>query len=263
MSRYPLFIVGSPRSGTSALVDAVLSVGYEGFREGSFLSLMWSIDQMIDRHYASFAIENAAVLVSAVDKSNLKNNIFDIFRRITSDLNQSHPWFDKTGNPEMIWAIPIIRRLWPTSIFIFAKRRAIENIISRMKKFPGHKFEYHCADWAKNMAAWRAIRKELPQDTAIEIDQQEMIRHPESVSSKLCSFLQMEAGCEATLQATLRSSRPQQTQEGSANRVYSLAATGWSDEQVRIFLRYCDQEMEAFGYSNDERYFISNSVVND
>lgn len=41
MSHYPVFVVGSPRSGTSILVDGLLSVGYKGFREG--MSSRWPI----------------------------------------------------------------------------------------------------------------------------------------------------------------------------------------------------------------------------
>ena len=37
MPKFPVFVVGSPRSGTSILVDALFSAGYKGFREGSFL----------------------------------------------------------------------------------------------------------------------------------------------------------------------------------------------------------------------------------
>ncbi len=36
----PLFIVGSPRSGTSVLVDAAFAAGFKGFREGNLLGLL-------------------------------------------------------------------------------------------------------------------------------------------------------------------------------------------------------------------------------
>ena len=41
--RYPVFIVGSARSGTSALVDGLMSVDYHGYREGTLLSLISGI----------------------------------------------------------------------------------------------------------------------------------------------------------------------------------------------------------------------------
>lgn len=51
----------------------------------------------------------------------------------------------------MTLASPIVKELWPSSVFVFAKRRGIENVISRTRKFLGESLENHCADWARNM----------------------------------------------------------------------------------------------------------------
>ena len=252
MSRYPVFIVGSPRSGTSILVDALLSVGYHGYREGMFLSMLHYVDGIIDRHYSIFG--SAQNLISATNKSDLKRQLYEVFKTTTSDLNREAPWFDKTGNPDMILSIPILRQLWPDSVFIFAKRRAIENIVSRMKKFPGHSFEYHCGDWAKNMSAWRRIRTELPPSSFVEVDQQDMIRQPKAVASDLQSLLALSAEGAQKILKTFESNRPQQTSEGSATRVHSLSSSGFTDGQISTFLKHCKVEMDAFGYSIDENY---------
>src|SRR5579863_4773012 len=129
--RHPVFIVGSPRSGTSALVDVMRSIGYKGFREGNFLSLLHTIDEIVDRHYVWFPGNDKRVLVSNVDKNGLKTKLFESLRNVVNTLNPEEPWFDKTGNPQMILAIPILRDLWPGAVFVFAKRRGIENVISR------------------------------------------------------------------------------------------------------------------------------------
>ena len=171
--RYPIFIVGSPRSGTSILVDAMLSCGYSGFREGMFLSLMHHVNHVTDRHFSYYAGNDN--LISAIEKAELKAELFQIFKSKVDAHNKLAPWFDKTGNQDMILALPIVAQLWPDSVFIFAKRRAIENVISRLKKFPNYNFEYHCADWTKNMAAWRQIRDCLDPSRFIEIDQLDMI----------------------------------------------------------------------------------------
>ena len=133
MARYPVFVIGSPRSGTSILVDALLSCGYWGYREGMFLSLLYHFNQLIDRQFSIFCGE--ANLISAVDKDKLKTDLFNILKHTTEDLNKLAPWFDKTGNPDMILSIPIISTLWPESVFIFAKRRGIENVLSETKNF--------------------------------------------------------------------------------------------------------------------------------
>lgn len=254
MPRYPAFVVGSPRSGTSALVDVMLAAEYSGFREGMFLSLMQNFDQLIDIHYRTYWESTGAVLVSVIDKDDFKNRIFGVFRDLADQHNTKAPWFDKTGNPEMILAIPILRKLWPDSVFIFAKRRGLENITSRIRKFPDHTFEYHCKDWARNMAAWRQVRGGLPESAYTEVDQQDMIQRPDAVADHLGFFLDLPPERRLALVDTMRSNRPQQTEAGSAARLLSLGSTGWSETQVDIFLEHCVAEMDAYGYTLDESY---------
>ena len=252
MPRYPVFIVGSPRSGTSILVDALLSTGYKGYREGMFLSMLHYIDQVIDRHYTLFG--DGQNLIAAVSKNKLKHDLYATFRQMTEAHHPAPPWFDKTGNADMILAIPTLLQLWPDAAFIFAKRRAIENVISRLKKFPQHSFEYHCIDWSKNMSAWRQIRGKLAASSFVEVDQQDMIQQPEKVAETLRSFLSLSPDQGNAVAKTLRSNRPQQTEEGSAARVRSLASSGFGQGQLAVFHKHCDAEMGAYGYSMDENY---------
>jgi hypothetical protein len=252
MSRHPVFVVGSPRSGTSILVDGLLSTGYHGFREGMFLSIAHYFDQLIERQFALFSGDKN--LISAIDKESLRNKIFACLKETTDQLNPAAPWFDKTGNPDMIHAIPILIKLWPDSVFIFAKRRAIENVLSRLKKFPQHNFEYHCSDWAKNMSAWRQMRVRMPASKFVEVDQYELIENAARVADRLRDLLCLNEGQTAEMLKTFRSNRPQQTEEGSAERVHTIKSAGFTDAQIAVFLKHCKTEMDAFGYTFDETY---------
>src|SRR5882724_11619474 len=169
----PVFVVGSPRAGTSILTHALLSTGYHGYREGHLLSLLRILDELLDRHFAEYAIDSEEVLISRVDKGRFAQDVFDVFKRHADELNPSKPWIDKTGDWGMIMAIPILLRLWPTASFLFAKRRAIENIVSRTKKFPDLTFEYHCTNWSQTMACWRQVKEKVPNLREMEIDQQD------------------------------------------------------------------------------------------
>ena len=265
--RSPVFIVGSPRSGTSALVSVLSEIGYHGFLEGNFLSLLNHIDNLVDDYYRNFPETDKLVMLPNIDKNDLKRKLFEPLRTTVNDLNPKEPWFDKTGTPDMTLAIPIVRELWPDSIFIFAKRRGIENVMSRVNKFPGGSFEYHCADWARNMAAWRTIRPQLPLGCFIEVEQREMIQQPELTARSLFEFLQVDDSrleplpalgwATTTLDAAcyvLTTQRPQESTEGSASRIYPLTECGWSAEQMETFLKYCETEMKEFGYTMDEHY---------
>jgi hypothetical protein len=234
----------------------MLAAGYHGYREGMFLSLMSSVQQTVDRHFATFASPgNGQVLVSAMDQQAFKRRLFEVFRAVTEEHNASPPWFDKTGNPEMIETIPLLRQLWPDCVFIFAKRRGIENLVSRLRKFPEHGFEYHCRDWARNMATWRRYRTELPADCRREVDQQDMIQRPDLVIDDLVGFLRVDEDRREAMVQTLRLNRPQQTEQGSAARIQSLISAGWTPQQADVFLRICEEEMNAYGYSLTDTYW--------
>lgn len=253
MARYPVFIVGSPRSGTSALVDAMLAAGYSGFREGMFLSLLSGLNELVSQHFATFGTDaSEEVLISRIAPEPLKAELFSVIKRYADAAEPPAPWFDKTGNPDMIRAVPIIKRLWPDGVFIFSKRRGIENVLSRLSKFPAYDFEYHCRDWATNMGAWREVRQLLPAGSFVEVDQRDMIQNPARVAAKLQAFLGLAPNM--AIEETLASSRPQQTGPGSAQRILTLDAVGWSTYEMKLFVTHCASEMEAYGYTYDIRY---------
>jgi Sulfotransferase family len=252
----PVFIVGSPRSGTSILINGLMAAGYKGFREGNFLTLLRMFQISAQRHRTIFGTNVDKVLAGRIDWPAFINDISLVFKRHVDALNPVSPWVDKTGNPEMIEAIPQIRLLWPSAVFIFAKRRAIENISSRVKKFPEHTFEYHCRDWSRNMAAWRAVRDQVGL-RGIEIDQQDIIRSPELVAARLGDILGAGPEARERIRATFTKDRPQQTEQGSAARVVSMDSVAWNAEQREIFLRLCWPEMVQFNYSANESYWAN------
>jgi Sulfotransferase family len=257
LPKFPVFIVGSPRSGTSVLVDALMSAGYHGYREGLFLSLIQPMSKVIDRQFTILDAGLEEVLISNIDKLAFKDAVWEVVKNAVERVNKPIPWFDKTGEPEMIYSIPVIRSLWPESIFLFAKRRGLENIMSRLVKFPAHGFKYHCQNWQDNMAAWRAIRGSIPQDSFLEVDQHDLGVNPQAVASALSNFLTGSDALHVAIQKTLVHNRPQQTSEGTAHRVVSLASCGWNEAQQALFQQICAPEMEAFGYTTDFDYSVA------
>ena len=257
MQRSPVFIVGSTRSGTSALVDALYAAGYTGYREGNFLTLLTAIGNAVDRKFAASANGNPEVMISLIDRDRLKYDIGRVFKRTVEDVQRGTPWFDKTGNPDMIEAIPQLLALWPESAFIFAKRRGIENVLSRVIKFSRNDFTQHCIGWARNMRAWRDTRPLLAPQCYIEIDQHDMVTHPGETGVALSMFLSNNETAAPLIAAALASTRPQETRPGTASRVVALGDTGWSEAQQQIFVQHCGGEMQAFGYSLDGSYRLN------
>lgn len=252
----PVFIVGSPRSGTSALVNVLSALGFNGFKEGNYLTLLHTVDRMIEHQFNSMRTDLPKVMLSNIDRKALKQAVFSALVAPVTELNPVEPWFDKTGNPGMIRAIPIIADIWPNSVFILAKRRGIENILSRVKKFPQHSFEYHCKDWTENFTAWREISKKIPAARRLEIDQRSMAATPDDAVRALAKLLKLDRQQYKIAEETLRGKRPQQTEPGSSDRVSSLSSCGWTAEQIQIFRANCGDEMKRQGYSEDESYWL-------
>jgi len=255
MSLFPVFVVGSPRSGTSILVRAMIKGGYFAYPEGNFLSLIRDLQRLVDRHLDTFGASDK-VLAGRVDRAALKIRLENVVASMAGHLQMRTPWLDKTGNPEMIEIIPVLRRVWPNSRFILARRRALENITSRLRKFPNYSFEYHCADWTRNMAAWRELRGRVPDLPCIEVDQHDISAGPGGVAADIGHFLHMDEDDVSRLAGVFTHERPQQTEPGSADRVLCLDRMGWTDEQRAIFHRICDSEMKSYGYSEDESYRV-------
>lgn len=254
----PVFILGSVRSGTSALSDVLWHIGYQGFGEGHFLSLLHYTEAVVDQHYVRFGNPaDPETMLGNIDHRDLKRRLFEAFRTAANDLNPKQLWFDKTPDPGMILASPIIRELWPDSVFVFAKRRGIENVISRVKKFPCESFESHCAGWAGSMAAWRGTRQQLPPGCFIEVEQRDMIQQPKRTAQMLCDFLDGDESAVQGASYIMIYQRPQESAEGSASKTVSLAESGWTVEQKNTFLKHCEVEMKEFGYTLDEHYIAT------
>jgi hypothetical protein len=248
----PVFLVGSPRSGTTALASAIRAAKYNGFLEGNFLGIIERLDNAVNQYFAVFRSNDPLVLTSKISSEEVKSEIHLLLKRLFERENPVPPWFDKSGN--LIRSIPVVLKLWPDARFIFSKRRAIENILSRITKFPNRSFEFHCQDWASIMASWRHVRETTPELKAIEVDQQDMIKSPSETAARISSFLSLTPEQQKNFSEFLRSNKPERTGPETAETIVSLQDLSWTEEQRVTFLQYCLPEMEAFGYTTDYGY---------
>lgn len=251
-----VFVIGSPRSGTSVLGQALrVGAGYRGFNEGQVFDLLGTLLRNVHEHYAKVEAvrSNPAHMVSLVPKERIDAPLVSMARKLVREAFGTEPWADKTPGEMMIRATPHLAEVWPRSRFVLAKRRAIDNIQSRRRKYPEVPFEAHCRMWSSCMQAWLSVRPKLEGRYA-EVDQLEIERDPSAVGLRLGALLQLD---DEQIQASTRvmeTSRPERT-SALGSRVMGLADTGWSPDEIAKFTKICGPLMDRLGYSDTEAYF--------
>jgi hypothetical protein len=253
----PVFITGAVRSGTSALFAAlVAATRYRGFYEGHVLDLaaglMTAVQAHLDEKYALLpddAIREFHLGRYRYDR--LQASIRSLLRRLTTGYTTAF-WVDKTPSIELVRSVPLLAQTWPEARFVFMMRRGLENVMSQLRKFSRADFEESCRRWAQIMAEWRRVRPSIP-GKFVEVEQRSLRDDPRGAAGLVGTLLQLSGHEIAGLAAQLAHVRIEVT-DPAEQIVATMTDTGWSDEMIATFHKMCGSEMEAYGYTDDERY---------
>lgn len=251
--QFPVFILGPARSGTSAITLALLeSAAYVGTGEGHLMPLAQSLLAAVDRHYERTG-SDPNTLRGRVSIQAFQKLVRRSFVQLARDLFPSVRWLDKTPTVEMVRAAPLMKELWPNARFVFMKRRVIENVMSRRRKFPHEATDRHYSDWAAVMEAWLAVRDGLG-SAALEVEHRQLVLDPRAQAEAISQFLQLSEAASARFTRCLMADRPEQTDE-RFGATYALDQLGLSEDDAQHLIAACDGVMAAYGYSFDEAYF--------
>ena len=245
----PVMVLGAARSGTSAMTLALRrNTRYVGYGEGHLIDLFPKLIETVNRHYTRGRsdLPIGATMLASVPVESIHEGIQAVFVELARNLAPTGYWTDKTPGPQMVRAVPALRKIWPELRCIFMKRRPIENIESRRRKFPDTSFRDHCLLWAESMTAWEEVRTELA-PVSLEVEQMQLAQHPEIVVQQMAGLLFLSADECTRLVESFNNDRPQRTTEEFAP-VYDLDTVGWDDKQREVFLRICGGLMDRFGY---------------
>jgi hypothetical protein len=255
--RRPVFVLGAHRSGTSVVGRGLRKSGrYSGYGEGHLLPLLPALIATVRAYYeaeAKAAAVGQFTQLASVPAAAVEEGLAFLFRTIAQTQFPAGDWMDKTPGAAMIHAAPLLAQLWPGARFIFVQRRAIENVASRLRKFPQIEFEAHCAAWRDAMAASRDARLWLG-EAAITIDWIDLVRAPDQVMSLLAPFAGLDTAQAERMLLVLRQDRPQQTSE-AFGQVLSVAAVAWPPHDEARFEELCGGELEQAGYTRESDYW--------
>jgi len=191
----PLFVLGFPRSGTTALAQAIsCSASYQDYGpEGHLMYLFRSgLTQVFENHLNSNCVLNG-------DYNRMR--FLAMFRRALSepfypDLEGDRVDFiDKTPDLQQVLTVPVLSQLFPTAKFIYLYRQPVEAVRSNLATWPEvleGKSSSVTKRWVECMKAWRAVRCKIPQDNFLEIFQPEMRENPSAVMLEVAELLSLD-----------------------------------------------------------------------
>lgn len=252
---HPVFVLGPARSGTSALALALLGSGhYEGHGEGHLLPLAHHLLLAVDAYYAGHeTVGGSDTRLRSTHISAFQRMVRRGFIQVSRAAYPSGRWIDKTPTAQMVRAAPLMQALWPNARFIFLKRRVIENVSSRRRKFPHETLENHYRDWVDVLTAWTGVRGQLGA-AAMEVEQFELARHAAATADAIAAFLDLPTPAADRFRAVLAAGNPEQT-SAALGEMETLGGLDLSPAQEAELRAACGPVMAAYGYGFGEDYY--------
>ena len=146
-------VVGSPRSGTTVvgnMVQRALLTKAHG--EAHLAELFNNLVAAAESHLTeSLAANNKGTMVWEMPSTLLKAQLVKQLRDLYIMYYGNEAIVDKTPGLPMLRALPLLMLAFPNAKVVYCQRRGLENVASRMRKFPKAKFEGHCQQWAQTV----------------------------------------------------------------------------------------------------------------
>ena len=256
-------VVGSPRSGTTVVGNMVQQAFQTKAHGEAHIAELFNnlVEKSVDYIDNSKAANNKGTLVWEMPTVFLKAQLVKQLRDIYVTYYGSDVVIDKTPGLPMLRALPLLLLAFPQAKVVYCQRRGIENVASRLRKFPNAKFEVHCKQWVQTIKVWERMKTYLSRLTArnnwwIEIEQFELATSPERVTKKLGAFLSLDKQAVSRMFEYQDQNSPQIT-GGKPSDVTSLDQLNWSTAQKQCFINTCGSTMKQQGYSMDESYYTT------
>jgi hypothetical protein len=260
----PIFVVGTGRSGTSIMLQAlgehsrILSAD----RESPFLPYLgyllnpFEFRENRDYHRAELNMELEQAYeqfrrlsFEAVFGPNygLQRRVKDVGFRAAAG---KHAWCAKTY-PNRMEAEGLLR-LFPNGKFVYMHRSGYDvvNSRSRFRGMSAGSFEENCRLWAEHAAKYHYLC-ELEQ--ALPVRQEDVVRKPDDVFRRVQDFIGVpyEEGPARFAKTTLIHPLDERTMTADVSDVFEKRLPvyeAWTEDERATFKAYCTEPMTKLGY---------------
>ena len=261
-----VFVVGSPRSGTTVVGNAIQrGLQSRAHGESHMAELFQSLTEQASQYVeSSAAAQNKGTLAWEVPAIMIKAQLLESFRAIYASFYPQKIIVDKTPGNKMLESLPLLFQVYPNAKVIYCQRRGLENVASRLRKFPGATFEQHCKQWATSVNIWRRSMRKISDMLVInkpwfvEVEQFRLACSPEQELEKVVELLALKRPAKARMLRYINEASPQKTGLSPAH-AETFESLDWSPEQQQIFMQWCGDAMTNCGYSLDADYFVTNT----
>jgi hypothetical protein len=183
----PIFIVGSPRSGTTlmrSIVDAHPAICCPAWETGLFVHF----DAVVNGDVAAILKKDATFPLSRHDLIDwLRRCADDLLSQFVSKVNKPR-WAEKT--PAHVFHMDLIKEVFPGAQFVHMIRNGRDVVRSLQNmSFAPREIRWSCRRWVDSVKAGRASGERLPREQYHEVRYEDLIRDPRPTVESLCRFL--------------------------------------------------------------------------
>lgn len=255
-----LYILGSTRSGTSALRNAVGKTRYKGYGEGHLVPILDDIARTVRTH----RIDGLGARTPGNGLFELRENVllrhlFHGYEGYLSSVLGSNTIMDKTPTITPIRFAPDLNRFHQAPRFIHCARRHVDNIQSKLKKFPERNLEGHSQEWAACNLAWLEVKEQL-EGNYVAFDFYDLVTDQVGTTARIASYLGLDEAETAAMNEYLVSQRPQGASDRDLTQFLKLSDMSWSQEEKQRFMDICGPVGERLGYGF-ESYFANDDTA--
>jgi len=240
-----IFIVGSPRSGTSVLLRAVQSVfGLRAHGESHVIPALAQALYHLRLYYGRFKDDPSDLLIQQLPIERIEAPLIDSIRAFYHEMYEGEGWVDKTPSDEAVHSAPLIRRVFPAARLIVTRRNGIEVVESYRRKF-GASFRDACENWVRVMEGITLLRQNCAD--ILEVDQFDLTNASDVVGGRIAGYLgRPELGHQ--LGVFLASDKQDRLSTHDWKERLTLDDVDWMEEQREEFVRICGPLMHASNY---------------
>src|SRR5258707_15846087 len=127
-----LFILGSTRSGTSALRNALALTRYNGAGEGHTIGMLGGLSDAIESHFKEYgAALGEGTMLAEWQRQEFWHEIGLAYLGQIRRVFPGDYYLDKTPNISPLRYVGFIQSALPAPSLIFCRRRGIDNALSK------------------------------------------------------------------------------------------------------------------------------------